>query len=101
MQYQAFRSIVELIILFPGLRMHFLGAKCMDIAKSIDTISAIWDHSPGPPDEEWAFWQSLAATCLSETTISAIMEGSSIEQLTNYEEGKLSVIEVLFIEYNT
>jgi hypothetical protein len=72
----------------------------MENAKSIDTISAIWDRLPGAPDEEWAFWQSLAATCLSDTTISAIMEGSSIEQLTNYEEGKLSVIEVLFIEYN-
>jgi hypothetical protein len=85
MQYQAFRSIIELVTLFPGLRVHFLGAKCMDNAKSIDTISAISDRSPGTPDEEWAFWQSLAATCLSDTTISAIMEGSGIEQLTSYE----------------
>ncbi|KAF7355858.1 hypothetical protein MVEN_00914400 [Mycena venus] len=99
-QCQAFKSIVELVTLFPGLRVHFLCDKCMNSALSTDTISAIWDRPPGPPDDTWAFWQSLAATCLSDTTISAIVEGSSIEQLTSYEEGGLSVTELLFIEYN-
>ncbi|KAF7355827.1 hypothetical protein MVEN_00910900 [Mycena venus] len=99
-QCQAFKSIVELVTLFPGLRVHFLCDKCMNRALSRDTISAIWDRPSGPPDDTWAFWQSLAATCLSDTTISAIVEGSSIEQLTSYEEGGLSVTELLFIEYN-
>jgi hypothetical protein len=72
----------------------------MDSATSTDTILPLWNSPTGPPDEEWIFWQTLAATSLSDTTIPVIMEESGIGQLASYEEGKLNVIEVLFIEYN-
>lgn len=99
-QCQSFRSIVELVTLFPGLRVHFLCAKCMNNATSIDTISAIWDRSPGPPDEEWVFWQTMAMICLTDTQISHTLEEGSIQQLTSHKEGGLSVIERLLVEYD-
>jgi hypothetical protein len=46
-QYQAFEDVVDLVTLFPGLRIHFLGAKCMDNVTSTDAISALWDRSTG------------------------------------------------------
>jgi hypothetical protein len=64
-----------------------------------DTISALWDRPGGPPDEEWKFWQSLAATCLLNTPISTLLEDSSILQLTSCDEGGLSVIERLLVEH--
>ncbi|KAJ7937932.1 hypothetical protein B0H13DRAFT_1852220 [Mycena leptocephala] len=90
-QCQAFKEIVDLATLFPGLRLHFLRANCMNNATSTDTISALWDRSTGPPSEEWTFWQTLAAVCLSDTTISVIVEESSIPQLTGCDEGRLSL----------
>ncbi|KAJ7932904.1 hypothetical protein B0H13DRAFT_1953783, partial [Mycena leptocephala] len=51
------------------------------------------------PDEEWTFWKTFAATCLSNTTISAILVTSSIPKLTSCEEGRLSVVEKLLVEY--
>ncbi|KAJ7824643.1 hypothetical protein B0H13DRAFT_2290937 [Mycena leptocephala] len=98
-QLQAFRDIVDLVTVFPGLRVHFLRAKCMESTTSMDTISALWDHPTAAPDEEWTFWKTFAATCLSNTTISAILETSSISKLTSCEEGWLSVVEKLLVEY--
>ncbi|KAF7355994.1 hypothetical protein MVEN_00928800 [Mycena venus] len=98
-QCQAFICIVELITLFPGLRIHCLSAKCMDDATSTDAISALWDRSTGPPDEQWTYWQSFAACAMSDTTVAPILEKSTIQQLTNCEDRGLNVIEQLLVEH--
>jgi hypothetical protein len=72
----------------------------MESAASTESILALWDRFTGSPEEEWTFWQTLAAICLSDTPISAILEESSIPRLTNPEEGGLSVIERLLVEHN-
>ncbi|KAJ7327429.1 hypothetical protein DFH08DRAFT_1026306 [Mycena albidolilacea] len=61
-QCQAFKEIVDLVTLLPGLRVLFLQTKVLDNVTSLDTISALWDRSTGPPDKEWIFWQTLAVT---------------------------------------
>ncbi|KAJ7915866.1 hypothetical protein B0H13DRAFT_385494 [Mycena leptocephala] len=99
-QCRAFKNIVDVITLFPGLRVHFLRAKFLKSTTSTDTISALWDRPSGPPDEEWKFWQSLAATCLSDTAISAILKEISVPQLTSCDGGSLSVIERLLVEHD-
>ncbi|KAF7370231.1 High osmolarity signaling protein SHO1 [Mycena sanguinolenta] len=98
-QHQAFKNIVHLVTSFPGLRLVFLRTKCLDTSPSLDTISQLWNHS-GCPDEDWEFWKILAATCLSECTISTIVEGSSISDLTNCQHGGLSVIEQLMVQHD-
>ncbi|KAF8159102.1 hypothetical protein K438DRAFT_1986028 [Mycena galopus ATCC 62051] len=66
-QCQAFKEIVDLVTIFPGLRVLFLHTKPLANASALDAISALWDRSTGAPDKEWTFWQTLAATCLTET----------------------------------
>jgi hypothetical protein len=51
-QSQAFKEIVDLITLLPGLRANFLDAQCMDSATSTGRILALWDRPTGLPDEE-------------------------------------------------
>ncbi|KAJ7833767.1 hypothetical protein B0H14DRAFT_3710244 [Mycena olivaceomarginata] len=68
-QCQAFKEIVDLVTLFPGLR-------------------------------EWMFWEKLAKTCLSDTTISAILERRSVSDSTTCSEEGLSVIESLLVGQN-
>jgi hypothetical protein len=70
----------------------------MDNVTSTDAISALWDRSTGSPDEEWTYWQTFAAVCLSDTTVAVILEESSIPQLTNHDEVRLGVIERLLLE---
>ncbi|KAF7344969.1 High osmolarity signaling protein SHO1 [Mycena venus] len=72
-QRQAFKNILELMTLFPGLRRLFLHTKCLANATSIDNFSVLWERPAGSPDQEWTFWQTLAATCLTDTTISALL----------------------------
>jgi hypothetical protein len=71
----------------------------MESTTSTDTISALWDRPTAAPDEEWTFWKTFAVTCLLNRTISTILETSSISKLTSCEEGRLSVIEKLLVEY--
>ncbi|KAJ7663138.1 hypothetical protein DFH06DRAFT_344938 [Mycena polygramma] len=104
-QTKAFKCIVDVVTLFPGLRAHLLGAKCMrNIASSDDasypaTILALWARtSHTPPLEEWTFWGNLAATCLLHTPVSILIEQHSIPQLTSCVAGELSVIERLLVE---
>ncbi|KAJ6536285.1 hypothetical protein B0H19DRAFT_1240943 [Mycena capillaripes] len=97
-QCRAFREIVGLVTLFPGLRLLVLGSKCLRSATSTDKISSLWERSGSSPNEEWKFWQNFTATCLADTTISAILENSSIPELTNCGDEGLSVIERLLIE---
>ncbi|KAJ7201142.1 hypothetical protein GGX14DRAFT_465941 [Mycena pura] len=105
-QLQAWKSVVELATLFPGLRSVFLHSKRIaDVPPTLDGISALWDRSGGGGgirvgDEiEWSFWKTLAATCLSDTSISAVVEQSTVPQLTHceLEDGGLSVIERLLV----
>ncbi|KAJ6523003.1 hypothetical protein B0H19DRAFT_1345608 [Mycena capillaripes] len=100
-QCQAFKEIVDLITLFPGLRVHFLCAKCLDGATSTDGISALWNRPTGSPDTDWTFWQSFAATCLCDTDISAMLEGSTVLDLLKCTEGTLSMIEMLLVEHDS
>ncbi|KAJ6536318.1 hypothetical protein B0H19DRAFT_1079820 [Mycena capillaripes] len=97
-QCQAFRNIVDITTLLPDLRAHLISAECMGGATTMDSISALWARSVGSPVEGWTFWQTLAATSLSDPTISLMLEDTSILQLTKCEEGGLSVIERLLIE---
>ncbi|KAJ7673492.1 hypothetical protein B0H14DRAFT_2656902 [Mycena olivaceomarginata] len=73
-QCQAFKEVVDLVTLLPGLRVLFLQTKILYSATSLDTISALWDRFTDPPDKEWTFWQALAATCLADTVISAMTQ---------------------------
>ncbi|KAF8206019.1 P-loop containing nucleoside triphosphate hydrolase protein [Mycena galopus ATCC 62051] len=101
-QRQAFERIVTLTTLLPGLRLLFLHSNCMQsIPISKNDISGLWDHPDGFLDSEWLFWRSLAATCLSDTSISAILEQAPVSQLANclHDNGGLSVIERLLIAH--
>ncbi|KAJ7875157.1 hypothetical protein B0H14DRAFT_2568928 [Mycena olivaceomarginata] len=44
----------------------------------MDNISALWNRPTGSSDNDWTFWQSFAATCLSDTDISTMLEGSTV-----------------------
>ncbi|KAJ6522995.1 hypothetical protein B0H19DRAFT_1386507 [Mycena capillaripes] len=100
-QRQAFKEIVELTTLFPGLRFHFLHAKCLHGVTSMDDIAALWNRPTGSADDDWTFWQSFAATCIYDTDISAILEGSTVLDLFKCMEGTLSVIERLLVEHDS
>ncbi|KAJ7798812.1 hypothetical protein B0H14DRAFT_2617604 [Mycena olivaceomarginata] len=97
-QCQAFKEIVDLATLLPGLRVLFLYTNVLDNATSPDTISAFWDRSTSPSDKEWTFWQKLAATCLADTVISAMTEGNSLAGLVACDDDGLSTIERLLVE---
>ncbi|KAJ6601748.1 hypothetical protein DFH09DRAFT_1125797 [Mycena vulgaris] len=102
-QSQAFRCIVNLATLLPGLRPLFLRSKYIqNVPPSPTQLSALWSRPHGPPDGDWTFWQSFAAHCLSDDDICGILEGSYVPQLTNCqpENGGLSVIERLLIAHN-
>jgi hypothetical protein len=99
-QCRAFKDIVEIVTLFPGLRALLLHAKYIEAATSAEDISSLWRRDSGPPDDEWTFWQMLAATCLANTTISTNMEASTITQLSSCDAGGLSVIELLLVEHD-
>ncbi|KAJ7810083.1 hypothetical protein B0H14DRAFT_3151350 [Mycena olivaceomarginata] len=96
-QCQAFKEIVDLVTLFPGLRDLFLQTKVLDNTTSPDAMSKLWNRAIGPPDQEWTFWQILGATCLTDTTISTILEGRPVSELTNCSQEGLSVIESLLV----
>ncbi|KAJ7824288.1 hypothetical protein B0H14DRAFT_1302083 [Mycena olivaceomarginata] len=99
-QCQAFKEIVDLVTLLPGLRVLFLQTKVLNNLTSLDTISALWDRSTGPPDKEWTFWQTLAVTALADTAISAITEKSLLPDLVACNNEGLSVIEQLLVEHD-
>ncbi|KAJ7798816.1 hypothetical protein B0H14DRAFT_3156759 [Mycena olivaceomarginata] len=99
-QRQAFKEIVDLVTLFPGLRVLFLQTKVLDNTTSPDAMSKLWNRAIGPPDQEWTFWQILGAICLTDTTISAILESRSVSELTNCSQEGLSVIESLLVGQN-
>ncbi|KAF7337816.1 Cyclin N-terminal domain-containing protein [Mycena venus] len=100
-QFQAFKDIVNHVTLFPGLRSLLLSAKYLENATSIDAVIALWERPAGSPDQEWRFWQTLAATCLTDAMISALVECSSISDLCNCREDELSVIERLSIVHES
>jgi hypothetical protein len=65
-----------------------------------EVIAELWQrlHGLSEEDEESSFWRTFAATCLSDTSISAILEESPIEKLAICETNRgLSVIERLLI----
>jgi hypothetical protein len=99
-QCQAFKEIVDLVTLFPGLRGLLLQTKVLDNTTSLDAMSELWNRPTGPPDQEWIFWQKLAQTCLSDTTISAVLERRSVSDSTTCSEEGLSVIESLLVGQN-
>ncbi|KAF7328218.1 High osmolarity signaling protein SHO1 [Mycena venus] len=98
MQRQAFKEIVNLVTLFPGLRLVFLHTRLLDSAKSLDAISALWERHTGSPNEEWAFWKTLGAMGLSHSNISAMIEASPILKLSKCSVDGLSIIERLLVE---
>ncbi|KAF8149789.1 hypothetical protein K438DRAFT_2027313, partial [Mycena galopus ATCC 62051] len=99
-QCQAFKEIVDLVTMFPGLRVLLLHTKPLENETSLDAISALWDRSTGEPDKELIFWQTLAATCLADTTISAVLQESSVADWGICHKDGLGVIERLLIEHD-
>jgi hypothetical protein len=99
-QCQAFKDLVEIVTLFPGLRALCLDAKYMEGSTTTEAISVLWNCAHGPPDDKWTFWQMLVAICLAGITISAILEDSTVPQLTSCDAGGLSVIERLVVEHD-
>ncbi|KAJ7804916.1 hypothetical protein B0H14DRAFT_3773251 [Mycena olivaceomarginata] len=91
-QCQGFKEIVDLATLFPD--------KSVGQHNITNAMSKLWNRVIGPPDQEWMFWQKLAATCLTDTTISAILERRSVSELTNCSQEGLSVIESLLVGQN-
>ncbi|KAJ7934680.1 hypothetical protein B0H13DRAFT_2305464 [Mycena leptocephala] len=98
-QCRAFKDIVDLATSFPGLRVVFLSAKYLDGVTSTPAVTALWTRA-GSTDEEWSFWKNLAETCLTETTLSAMLERSSVSALSKCPEEGLGVIERLLIEHD-
>jgi hypothetical protein len=99
-QCQSFKDIVDTVTLFPGLGAYFLKAKYMEGSTTTEAISVLWNRDHGPPEDEWTFWQTLAATCLGDTTVSTILEDSTVLLLTTCDTGRLSVIERLIVEHD-
>ncbi|KAJ6456057.1 hypothetical protein C8R45DRAFT_1186862 [Mycena sanguinolenta] len=99
-QCQAFKNIVHLVTSFPGLRVVLLCAKFLDAAPSLDTISELWGCSSGGSDDNWEFWKILAATCLTESTLSTMVEGSPVSDLANCQQEGLSVVEQLMVQHD-
>jgi hypothetical protein len=97
MQFHAFKEIVDIVTLFPGLRLIFLGTKYLGRVTSIDDISALWERPTGALDDEWTYWQNLAATCLADSTTSVMIEGSSVADLSNCQQERLSIVEKLLV----
>ncbi|KAJ7891340.1 hypothetical protein B0H14DRAFT_2560905 [Mycena olivaceomarginata] len=82
-QHLAFMIIVDLGTLFPGLRELFLRSKCMrDAQSSLIYVSGLEDRTEAT---EWGFWQALAATYLSDTTIAHILEKRNAEEWGDWE----------------
>lgn len=98
-QCAAFENIVDITTLFPGLRTLLLNYCCVGGATSMDNVSALWDRRGDPQSKQWSFWQTLAASSLSETSISSALENAHIGQLTRCEEDGLSMVEQLLIEH--
>ncbi|KAJ6456052.1 hypothetical protein C8R45DRAFT_1111057 [Mycena sanguinolenta] len=99
-QCQAFKNIVHLVTSFPGLRVVLLRTKFLNGSPSLDTVSQLWDCSSGGSDEDWEFWKKLAATCLTESTISTVVEGSPVSDLSNCQQEALSVVEQLMVQHD-
>lgn len=97
-QSQAFKDMVDIVTLFPGLRMIFLCTECLDKATTVEAVSARWDRPAGPPDDEWSFWRTLATTSLTDTTISAILEENPVPDWFDCQGKGLSVIEQLLVD---
>ncbi len=97
-QHQAFKDILDLVTLLPGLRKIFLRSNFFDKAPTLETILSLWDRSGGLPDKEWAFWQTLAATALTDSTSSGILEESLMSDWFNCGGEGLSVIERLLMD---
>ncbi|KAF7328737.1 High osmolarity signaling protein SHO1 [Mycena venus] len=92
-QCQAFKDIVELVTLFPGLRVFLLFAKCLGCAPSTESISALWGRAASLSNEEWTFWKTLAVTALFETAISTLLEAGTVGLWITCDETGLGVIE--------
>ncbi|KAF7375790.1 hypothetical protein MSAN_00468700 [Mycena sanguinolenta] len=99
-QCQAFKEILTLVTLFPGLRPFLLHTEALGTATSIDAICTVWNPAHPPVHEGWTFWKRLAAMGLIETSISAMVEQSSLSDLCDCQDGALSIIERLLIERN-
>ncbi|KAJ7787289.1 hypothetical protein B0H14DRAFT_3580682 [Mycena olivaceomarginata] len=68
---------------------------------SLDAMSELWNRPINPTNQEWMFWQKLAATCLSNTTISAILEERSVSDSTTCSEEGLSVLKDIGVDIPT
>lgn len=93
-QCQAFKDVVHLVTLFPGLRVIFLRTKFLKGQTSVDAIPALYNRHFVAVDAEREFRRTFAASCLSHSDIAAMREEGSIRDLTPCGEG-LSLVELL------
>ncbi|KAF7333007.1 High osmolarity signaling protein SHO1 [Mycena venus] len=74
-QMDAFKSIITLTTLYPGLRRLFLNCGyTQNITLSGDTISSLWVRDNC--GLEWHFWRHFAAACLADNDFSLLLENS-------------------------
>ncbi|KAF7334934.1 hypothetical protein MVEN_02243100 [Mycena venus] len=99
-QCRAFKDVVHLVTLFPGLRVIFLRAKFLEGQTSVDAITALYNRDFVAINAEWEFWRTFAAGCLSDSDIGAMLEERRICELAICDEG-LSLVERLLIESNS
>ncbi|KAF7328488.1 hypothetical protein MVEN_02535700 [Mycena venus] len=99
-QCQAFKDVVHLVTLFPGLRVIFLCDKFLGGKTSADAISGLYNRDFVAVNAEWEFWRTLTTTCLSYSDIAVMVEGRRICELTVCDEG-LGLVERLLIGRNS
>jgi hypothetical protein len=64
--YQAFKDVVEIVTLLPGLHALLLHAKYTESPTSTEDISFLWSRANVPPDDKWKFWKKSGCNLLGQ-----------------------------------
>ncbi|KAJ7284461.1 hypothetical protein C8J57DRAFT_1669536 [Mycena rebaudengoi] len=96
-QLQAFKSIIMLTTRYPGIRRLFLGSKHIQrVGASEETILKLWNRAGEYCGQGWYFMLQLAAACLADQDISAMVEDSPPRAAASVEND-LSMVERLLV----
>ncbi|KAJ7134017.1 hypothetical protein C8R43DRAFT_1022198 [Mycena crocata] len=101
MQLDAYKNLVALTTLYPGIRRLFLRCEYLEGVPLLETdIACGWERSDGAVcGPSWHFHRNFAAACIADEDISTMVENMSTSELgsvANRPEG-LSVIEKLLV----
>ncbi|KAJ7099587.1 hypothetical protein B0H15DRAFT_944990 [Mycena belliarum] len=95
----AFKRVVKLTTLFPGLRRVFLDA-AQETGAWVGLSQTLWDRdAPENADPECVFWYRFAAACLFDNKISSVLETCLPSQWAAVPTGDASrsVVEQLIV----